>query len=337
VTLVELMIAIAIGLVLLAAMAALFAANSQTRIRIDESARQIENGRYALEMLRDDIHLAGYYGSYNPTAPVYTLATPCTTTMANTGWNSTGPTLPPPLSGFSQGDTLPSGCSSYLSHLKANTDVLVVSRFNTNSVTATVASASYPNDFFIQSSLCATEIAPQFIFNTGNAGSGTYSFHKKDCTTAAELNKYEVHVYYVGTCSVCTGGNADTTPTLRRLMLSGASISDEPLVEGIDSMRIDYMRDTDGDKVPDTLSKCSTDTASGNACTAAQFAQTLAVRVYILARNIDSTAAYSDTKSYTMGLSGSVSPTSDTTLASAYQRHLYSGQYAAFNVAGRTE
>ena len=57
-SLIELMVAIAIGLILVAGLAMLFANSSQTGNEIDKSIRQIENGRYAAELLSEDISVA---------------------------------------------------------------------------------------------------------------------------------------------------------------------------------------------------------------------------------------------------------------------------------------
>src|SRR5512140_3427838 len=79
-TLIEWMISITIGLILLAGLGALIAQQSRTQAELDKSSRQIENGRYAMQLLQDDIQLAGYYGEYSAVAglPVpATLPNPC--------------------------------------------------------------------------------------------------------------------------------------------------------------------------------------------------------------------------------------------------------------------
>src|SRR5450759_3134856 len=72
-TLVEWMVSITIGLILLAGLTALIAQQSSTQAELEKSSRQIENGRYAMQLLQDDIQLAGYYGEYSAAA---TLALP---------------------------------------------------------------------------------------------------------------------------------------------------------------------------------------------------------------------------------------------------------------------
>ena len=79
-SLVELMISITIGLILVAGMATLISNNAAHRAELEKSSRQIENGRYAMQVLAEDLRHAGYYGEYyefgsvpaaipNPNAP----------------------------------------------------------------------------------------------------------------------------------------------------------------------------------------------------------------------------------------------------------------------------
>lgn len=61
-TLVELMIAVALGLLLLAAMGYLYVSNRQAFRTHDSVARIQENGRYAMEVLGQDLRMVGYIG-----------------------------------------------------------------------------------------------------------------------------------------------------------------------------------------------------------------------------------------------------------------------------------
>lgn len=61
-TLIELMIALALGLLLVAALGYLFIGNRQTYRAQDNIARVQENGRYAMEVLGQDLRMVGYIG-----------------------------------------------------------------------------------------------------------------------------------------------------------------------------------------------------------------------------------------------------------------------------------
>ena len=65
-SLVELLVAVAIGTVIVTAMALLFANSSRTRGETERSGRNIENGRYAMELLRGELQHAGYFAEFDP-------------------------------------------------------------------------------------------------------------------------------------------------------------------------------------------------------------------------------------------------------------------------------
>jgi len=67
-SLVELMISITLGLLILSALTTLFVNQSRTRAELDKSNRMIDNGRYALELLSENLRLAGFYGDLDPSS-----------------------------------------------------------------------------------------------------------------------------------------------------------------------------------------------------------------------------------------------------------------------------
>ena len=62
-TLIELMIAMVIGLVVLATAGAMLIGSSASRRQTELSADVIENGRYGLDMLSRELSQAGFYGT----------------------------------------------------------------------------------------------------------------------------------------------------------------------------------------------------------------------------------------------------------------------------------
>ena len=63
-SLVELMVSLALGLLIISGMLTLLARNSETRGEIEKAGRQVENGRYAIQRLSEDLHHAGFYGEF---------------------------------------------------------------------------------------------------------------------------------------------------------------------------------------------------------------------------------------------------------------------------------
>src|SRR5262249_25624394 len=66
-SIVELMVALTIGLLLLTLLAVILSNASRSQRETFLAAEQIENGRYAVDMLSDDIHHAGFWGYYSGT------------------------------------------------------------------------------------------------------------------------------------------------------------------------------------------------------------------------------------------------------------------------------
>ncbi|HET7832109.1 MAG TPA: PilW family protein [Gallionella sp.] len=317
-SLIELMISITVGLLLLAGITTLIVQQSSARSELEKSSRQIENGRYAMDILRNDIEHAGFYSEYSPPlGSIYQRPNPCTEVDA--GWDNgsfDNPDVPVPIYGYPNAtDPVPTCLPNY----KSGTAVLVIRR------TATEPGYAAPNDFEV--SQCPTDTKP---FEIVSAVGGVGTLHQKDCTasppgTLAIRRAYIERIYYISTCDVVDAGNAclDSIPTLKMKENGGSPV---PLVEGIENMQLDYGIDTNGDGSPDSY------TASP---LAANWPDVMAVRVSLLARNNEPTAGYQDNKSYTLGSitiqSGSGIPATDV----AYKRHVFSEVVRAINPSGR--
>ena len=80
-TLIEMMVGITLGLIVLTVVTTVFVNVSSNRRDMERTGRQIENGRFAIQLLADDIVNAGYFGEFDPRAigrprPNLTLARP---------------------------------------------------------------------------------------------------------------------------------------------------------------------------------------------------------------------------------------------------------------------
>src|SRR5512144_2680363 len=63
-SIVEMMVAITLALFVLAGMGLTLANTASSRAELERALQQIENGRYAMQILSQDLHHAGYYGRY---------------------------------------------------------------------------------------------------------------------------------------------------------------------------------------------------------------------------------------------------------------------------------
>jgi type IV pilus assembly protein PilW len=166
-SLIELMISLTIGLLLLAGLTTLIVKQSSTRDELEKSSRQIENGRYAMQILHDDIEHAGFFGEYSSAAAGVIPSDPCNLAAGgtNSGWDATTTptTAPVALYGYSGAATNPMPTNTCgLSNYQPNTAILVVRRVSTATTTAAAAVA---NSTYLQVSRCGTSTTP-FVFGT---------------------------------------------------------------------------------------------------------------------------------------------------------------------------
>lgn len=329
-SLVELMISLTIGLVLLTGLTTLIVQQSNTSNELEKSSRQIENGRYAMQILHGDIQHAGFYGQYfSIPAPGAGMPDPCATDLA-----SLDAALALPIQGYDSPATVAaplSACLNNANHV-AGTDILVIRRVDTGVTTIANAAAGAGGLVYLQAT------AASQVMNTGTAADTTkfpLTYDTSTNTGPADLRTYLVHIYFVSPCSTMANGatctatddNGQPIPTLKRLELSATgnttAFTLTPLVEGIENLQLDYGIDNDSDGYPDNYTTAPATTAA--------WSNVMAIRVNLLARNNDPTTGYSDTRTYSLGLAGTVGPFT----SSPYKRHAYNELIRAVNPSGR--
>jgi len=331
-SIIEMMISIVLGLVILAALTTFFVSTSVNRTEMERSTRQIENGRYAIDTLREDLVLAGFYADMQPLAiPTWTTNPVCPATITDLGFSSSPAyTAPLPVWGYPDGAGVP-GC---ITDIAPNTDVLVVHRFNSESMTPTQAAAGTPSghpassQWYIQVSQCANDLNPPGPFIVAD-GSGSFSLRNQKCTGVSDVWRLREQIYYVRTCSVTCP--SDGIPTLVRKELNiggGSNMEDQPLVEGIQGFRVDYGIDNDNNGLAEVWKRCD----AALPCTNAEWGNVVAAKLYVLSRNLEASPGFVDTKIYSMGLSGTVGPFND-----GFKRHVYTAQVNIPNKTGPRE
>ena len=324
VSLVEFMVAIAIGLVLLTGLITLFSNSSNSTAEIDKSIRQIENGRYAVELISENISIAGYYGELTTEGVKLVSPAICATLSNSLGWNNglqavpVVAVAPVPVTGLSAVDAAQLTC---LANHKAGTPALVLRHLETVPV---AAGSATDGQVYLQTSRCSTDpVATRFIVSTAVA-----DFTLKDvgCLAFSKVQRYVTRLYYISTCGEC---GLDTIPTLKRVELQGASLLVSPLVEGIEDIAYDYGFDTNNDGIPDSY---QAGLSGINGAQDNEWKNVVGIRFHILSRTTEASVGFTDSKSYALGLSGLRGPFND-----HYKRRAYTLTTRLNNVAGLRE
>jgi type IV pilus assembly protein PilW len=360
--LVEIMISITIGLVIVGALAALFVGTSRNNRQMATANSMIENGRFAIQLLEDDVIHAGYWGSFVPefddqtesaTTPPPDVPTalpdPC---AAYGGWDAAYRIN---LIGIpAQAYDTAAVCAGIVPDMLVDTDMLVVRHLDTCIAGDTGCEADTAGKLYLQPGQCDTEIGTHVL---GLTGTDTFDRTRRDCATAAEKRRFVSHIYYV---REDYPGNTTGVPipTLMRsefdmpaVGVDPAHLDAVPLVEGIDGFRVEFGIDDvsrSGDPVdystaivwddPDdkTIATNRGDAIPDGAyvhctpCTADDLMNATSVRIYILARSRESTQGYVDTKTYDLGAGTTLGPYND-----GFKRHVYTTTVQLPNTSGR--
>jgi type IV pilus assembly protein PilW len=334
-SMVELMVSITISLLILVGLATTFANNSRARAEIDRANQQVENGRYALQVITDDLRNAGYLATFDPStlsAPS-TKPDPCLTSLSDL--NSA---LPLAVQGYDNGASAP----TCLRDVRTGTDILVVRRASSCAVGTAGCDASVSGDPYFQASGCnsATErasgnIATYYGLDTNTAN---LTLHQKDCVAAAGRYQYRTHIYFIADDDQA----GDRIPTLKRAELgfsSGAlGFTIVPIAEGVENLQIEYGLDTASPTTgapavytanPDIYNSCTPPVCVG------YWRNTVAAKINLLTRNTTTTPGFVDSKTYFLGLNADGSANTVGPFSDGYKRHAYESVVRLNNPAGR--
>lgn len=298
-SLVEIMVAMVLGIVILLAVSEIFVSNSRTRGEIEKTGRQIENGIYALRMMEDELANAGYWGEAGAQSVSASLPPLCPTTAAELT-----DAMGYPVQGAATSGT---DCENS----KAGSDFIALRRASTCAAGTTGCALFSSGNFHIQVSACKDVSAGSVLLKSALAD---LTFTQRNCSTAAPIYRLFSRVYYVNDNDV-----------LVRAELAGGNYSTvTPLVDGIEIMRFEYGLDTDGDGQIDTFTVSPT---------TGQWSDVVAVKLSVIARNPEPTTGYADPRTYTLAGEEYEVPAA----LRGFKRQLYSTTVHLRNVAGRRE
>ena len=364
-TMIELMIAITVALVLLAALAVMYGSSIQARNQIERTNRQIENGRYAIQLLRDDLQLAGFFGEFNMRdlslpLPAVDLSSPdfCVTHLTAeadlpadgftneviAGADRTGDAVVNGLDYLAavmrihvQGidDVVTADLPACLSgaDVREGTDVVVVRRLLTCAA-GTANCAFSANAPYLQASQCDTQIQPGlagdvFELMTG-ADATVFTRQDKRCNAAfpTPIRRYVTHLYFIANNNVA----GDGVPTLKRRELLSAGFTTAALVEGIEDLQIEYgvdqNVDSDGNPIP---FDGSPETYLDEPADAQIWSDVMTARVHLLSRSTLARTGYSDNNTYELGTKVIAAP------GDAFTRQVFQSIVQFHNASGRRQ
>ena len=305
-SLVELMVALTIGLIILGAVSTLFVNSKQTYTTQDSLSRLQENARFAMHFLIKDLRLAGYYGCVSDIAPdsvystlngsdfAYNIQIPLegVNTIGGTSASPTG-TWYPSANTTMPADAIPGTDAVAIRLADSSSPVyLNVEMPNTSAVLKISATTGISADDVIMISDCSsadilqvTDINstdPHLVHNTGagTPGNATKILSKAYSPSTGpggtRIMKFKTNTYFIRT-------GASGNPALFRRENNAAAVE---LVDGIEQLQIMYGVDTDNDKVPNRYLKAG----DAGLTSDAEWASVVSVRIGILARTLDDAA-----------------------------------------------
>ena len=342
-SLIELMVAMTIGLMVLTVLGTVFSRTSSGRGDLDRVSRLLETSRYAADLIGEDIRHAGFYGTFMPPSDtVFDDASPCAWSLTDAkalGWQpvgesaSTAPHYPAPLQGW---DVAPGATVSALKDCLPDpqvpgTDVLVIRRASSAPVSPTQV-AAVPA-VYVQHTQCVDEKVNERPNVIVSSDSKAFTLKTASCgSDLAEIRRYFVRIYYVASCNDCAAG--DGVPTLKRVeFTNSAKPQATTIAEGVQDLQFEYALDDldaagkappDGvlDGVPEKMVTLPT-----------TWANVVSIRMHALMRSSEP------------GLSADTTPTrfnlgpdrEDVSCPDRYRCRLMTSTFRLNNVAGRRE
>lgn len=310
-TLVELMVALTIGLIIMAAVSTLFVSSKRTYTSQDQLSRLQENARFAMQFIMSDLRLAGYYGCLDDVTSENVFSAVNSTALAYTVNQSAVEGLE-----NAAGNWLPSGISDIPAGIRAGTDAVLIHMAdpgtsaaltarmaNTSAVLTVASTANFNTGDTVMVADCARADLMQVSGKTGTtishatgnppAPGNLKATLSKEYDSPASIMKFITRRYYIL--------DNGLIPSLYRDDNGGAA---QELVQGIEQLQILYGVDTDDplDGVPNKYVK-----ATSVSATNAKYgwSAVVTVRLGIIARTLDDKDTELDNRAYDVDGDGS--------------------------------
>lgn len=362
------MISIVLSLLIMLALMTILVNVNHNNNEMARTNYQIENGRFATQLLQNDLSHAGFWGAFVPAFDDLTLSgapsdtpssipDPCLTYNAG-NWTNAYITdlIGIAVDGY---DAAPTGCTSLVTNQKTDTDILVVRHAETCLPGVGNCDNDTNGKLYFQASLCEAEIDSPMPYSLSTNADGV-SLMTKACDPAVVVGKRQFisNLYYIRNYAITPG---DDIPTLMRSKFDYSASTGVlehqaavPVVEGIEGFKIEFGIDNLSDvgtAVDYTAPVIWGDTTNLNSptnrgdgipdtyiscttaspCSVADLTNAVAVKLYILSRSREISPGYTDNKTYHLGTT-TLGPYNDN-----YKRQMFSTTVRLVNVSGRRE
>ena len=317
-SLVELMVALTIGLILSVGLLFMVSNTSRAFKVEDDFARLQENGAIALRFLVDDIRMAGFYGlSMDTTSTALDGASLTAGGITTIGNDCAGSTPSPGALNLAQPIDVRKPADGAAAHTAVS--CIQAGDFDSGRGSPVIILRGARGGPVLPADLDANKL---YVQSAPTQDPNTILFAGKkfaDLKTAnlsrslasgvdAPIFEYQHHVYYIRPCSrptppatTCAAGDdgGQWIPTLVRQELvstsTGPTLQLVPVAEGIEAVNLVFGLDTNNDGVAEAFTNTPPTTPSG-------WQSVVSIRVSVLAVTTSTTMGYSDAgKKYDIG------------------------------------
>ncbi len=296
-SLVEIMVALVIGMLTLAGLLTLFTQNKRTFMQDEQFVRMQDNARFALSELEKDLAMAGFWGDmFNPAGIVrdddsLVLATDCGP-GAIEDWMYQ---ILDPVSGE----------SSALTHLDNATGLAATASHTCIDAAEVVAGSDVVGIKRLEGRELAGPLVPSRVYLRTNGTVGVLYQEPMSATPPVTIGppftqwRYSPRIYYVRDFSEVPG---DGIPALCRKVLDGGAgpgMVSECLASGVERLQVEFGLDEDGDGRPDSFLANPT---------LAQMQLAVTARIELLARTAEPDPRFVNDSTYRLGNAPAYTP-----------------------------
>ena len=279
-TIIELLVSMGLGLSIIAGAVNVFIQSNRSAQQDEQISIMLDNGRFLSRLISRELAMAGYWGKYLDVATISEHASVAIGTDCGNGVDEWAMDL--------QGVQVLSDVTALTVAANANclpalrvvpgSDVLAIKRV--------ADSETADGDINSGQMYLRTNGAGAQMFLGGGAGT-------PPALGGTESNwAYIPTIFYLRDFSIAVG---DNLPSLCRATLNTASppnMVNECLVDGVEDFQVEFGVDSDGDFIAEYY------TGTPNA---AEIRNSVAARIFVLARSVNTVPNYTNDKTYTLG------------------------------------